>query len=131
MPTHLNGSATVEGIYELLKVLPTSNLILIQFSADWCGPCRSIQTLCHEKIMDLPDNVYTIKIDIDKHMDVYMFLKRKKMLKGIPSLLAWYPCEDRDMDVWYIPNDSVLSSNPTDVNAFFVRCNRKAKDIVE
>jgi hypothetical protein len=51
------------------------------------------------------------------------------MLKGIPSLLVWYPCEDRDMDVWYIPSDSVLSSNLSDVNAFFVRCKEKAKQL--
>lgn len=120
---------TVEGLYQLLKVLPQPDLILIQFSADWCAPCRYIQSLCHAHIMDLPDNVHTIKIDINKHMDLYMFLKKKKMLKGIPSLLIWYPCEDRDMDVWYIPSDSVLSSNLSDVNAFFVRCKTKAKQL--
>lgn len=120
---------TVDGLYQLLMVLPPLNLLLIQFSADWCGPCRSIQSLCYEHILGLPDNVHTIKIDIDKHMDLYMFLKKKKMLKGIPSLLVWYPCEDRDMDVWYIPSDSVLSSNLSDVNSFFVRCKEKAKQL--
>jgi thiol-disulfide isomerase/thioredoxin len=129
MPTPLNHSITVEGLYECLKRIDAPNLLLIQFSAPWCGPCRSIQSLCHEKILDLPDNVHTIQLDIDAHMDLYMFLKKKKMLKGIPSLLVWYPCEDRDMDVWYIPSDSVLSSNLSDVNAFFVRCKEKAKQL--
>ena len=129
MPTPLNHSITVEGLYECLKRIHVPNLLLIQFSAPWCGPCRSIQSLCHEKILDLPDNVHTIQMDIDAHMDLYMFLKKKKMLKGIPSLLVWYPCEDRDMDVWYIPSDSVLSSNLSDVNAFFVRCKEKAKQL--
>ena len=83
---------------------------------------RGLCTTCYQRLRRLG------KLGKYKSVRVIRW-KKKKMLKGIPSLLVWYPCEDRDMDVWYIPSDSVLSSNLSDVNAFFVRCKEKAKQL--
>lgn len=41
---------------------------LIQFSADWCGPCRRVSPLLKEKYEELNDpTVGYIYIDIDEH----------------------------------------------------------------
>ena len=65
----------------LQKVRNNPGLILIKFTADWCGPCKKIKPLVDQYLEELPeDKVHYYEIDIDEHLDVYAFLKNKKMV---------------------------------------------------
>lgn len=104
--------------------------IVIKFTAEWCGPCKSIKELCNNKFNDMPENVILSEIDIDNSVELYMFLKRGKIrvVNGIPALLAWYPNDDRDENLWYLPDDSVAGSNVEGINYFFKQVNDMALD---
>ena len=104
-------------------------ILLLKFSADWCKPCQSVAQLCVDNFGDMPNNVVIANIDIDEALDLYMFLKKKRMLTGIPCILSWHPVEDRDYEKWYIPDDSVLSSSKPDHISFFQRAKDKAAAI--
>jgi hypothetical protein len=56
-------------------------------------------------------------IDVDECFDLYSFLKSKKMVNGIPAILAYYK-----NNLNYIPSDSVLGANAEQVDLFFRRC---------
>lgn len=44
---------------------------IIQFSADWCGPCRRVTPVVQDKIKELNDpRVGYIYIDIDEHKSI-------------------------------------------------------------
>ena len=44
---------------------------IIQFSADWCGPCRRVTPLLKEKLQELNDTrIGYIYIDIDEHENI-------------------------------------------------------------
>lgn len=104
-----------------------NRLVILWFSAPWCGPCRRIKALGEVKVEALKKyktDVYCI--NVDDHMELFGWLKTKRMLKGIPSILAYYGDEKRDL--WYCPDDSVLSGDPKLVTDFFDRCIRKAMD---
>ena len=58
-------------------------------------------------------------------MELYYALKTKKMVNGIPSILAYYGNVERDMNQWYIPSDSVIGGDENEVNLFFNRCQIK------
>ena len=103
--------------------------LLLKFSANWCQPCKSVAQLCTDNFSDMPDNVIIVVIDIDEALDLYMFLKKKRMVTGIPCILSWHPVKDRDYEKWYIPDDSVLSSSKPDHNSFFQRAMYKAASI--
>ena len=96
-------------------------MILLKFYADWCGPCKRVEDLCEEASQNIGDSVIKVVIDIDDQLDLYMFLKRKRIITGIPCTIAWHPQKDRDYEYWYSPNDSVLSSDRNDTIAFFKR----------
>ena len=103
----------------------SNKIIILKFTADWCKPCKKIKSCVHEWFSKLPDNFIIIEIDIDETMDLYYTLKTKKMVNGIPSILAYYDNTHRSMDKWFIPSDSVIGGNIEEVNLFFSRCQIK------
>lgn len=98
----------------------TTKSILIKFSAVWCKPCEKIKDYVHNKYNELDENkVLIVELDIDKQNEIFTFLKTKKMIKGVPSILLW---KKSGGDEWYIPDDSVSGSNYEEIDKFFNRC---------
>lgn len=99
-------------------------VIIIKFGAEWCGPCKKIEE--HVKILmnSMPENVQCYIIDIDESLEVYSFLKTKKMVKAIPSILAYYKNEETT----YIPDDIVIGADAVAINEFFERSYIKATE---
>ena len=79
-------------------------ILIVKFTADWCGPCKRIKSDCYNMFNELPDNVIIADLDVDvgKNSELYKFLKRKRQVNGIPTLFAWYP--DNDRAFWYVPD---------------------------
>lgn len=108
-----------EKLKQLQNELNTDELLIIKFTADWCGPCKGIKPICDEFLKNKSKLIKFYEIDIDESIDLYMKLKKYKMVNGIPAILAFKSIE---RDNWYIPDDSVLSGNKEEVIAFFNRC---------
>ena len=96
-------------------------IIIIKFGAEWCGPCKKIEG--HVKILmnKMPSNVQCYIIDIDNSLEVYSFLKNKKMVNGIPAILAYY-----SENTSHIPDDVVIGADAVKINEFFERSYKKA-----
>ena len=109
--------------YAALELNP--GVIIIKFGAEWCGPCKKIEE--HVKILmnSMPSNVQSYIIDIDDSLEVYSFLKTKKMVKAIPSILAYYKNEE----ITYIPDDIVIGADVVKINEFFERSFIKANSL--
>ena len=94
--------------------------IIIKFGADWCGPCKKIESQVHQWFDYLSKNsptIHTYLIDVDDNIDVYGFLKNKKMVNGIPAILVY-----KSPNKSFIPDDSVLGANTQEVDLLFKRC---------
>ena len=108
---------------ETLKIkqenLKEKELIVLKFTADWCGPCKSIKDICMQFEKTRPLSIQYYEIDIDESIELYMKLKKMKMLNGIPALFAY---KNGTKDYWYIPDDSQLGSDKKNVLLFFDRC---------
>ena len=65
----------------------------------------------------MPDNVQCAIIDVDESFDVYSFLKSKRMVNGIPAILAYYKG-----NVNYIPDNSITGSDRQQLQTFFTSC---------
>ena len=116
---------------EKLIALQTSmgnGVLIIKFGADWCGPCKKIAPKYKKFINVSAENILFADIDVDENLDLYMALKKHKMVQGIPVFLAFYGNTDRDK--WYIPDDSVIGADEKAVNDFFQRCQKKATSII-
>jgi thiol:disulfide interchange protein len=104
-------------------------VLVVKFTATWCRPCQTIKQVTHECFANLPRNVIIAEVDVDNNMDLYMFMKNKRIVKGIPSILVWYPNHERDLSRWYIPDDSISGSSHSDIFALFKRCNTKSCEL--
>ena len=111
---------------QAFKDLLTANtgVVIIKFGAEWCGPCQMIADQVHRSFTLMPDNVQCVIVDVDESFEVYAFLKNKRMINGIPAILAYYAGNTN-----YVPDDSVAGADPSGVNAFFDRQYRKAVEL--
>lgn len=72
-----------ENLDQLLK--NADGLVLIDFYADWCGPCRRQGKILHEmESFAAKNNARIIKVNIDKHRD----LATKYRVSSLPTLMA-------------------------------------------
>ncbi len=101
----------------LLLLTHNPGLIIIKLGAEWCGPCKTIKPIVHGFFASSPPEVVCADIDVDKCFDFYSFLKSKKMVNGIPVLLCY-----KKGNSTYIPDDSIIGSDPTQLHQFFRRC---------
>ena len=117
---------TEDALKQYRKTMKKNQLIILKFTADWCGPCKKIEPICKEYINNLPETIIFHEIDIDESLDLYVKLKKHKMLNGIPALLAFTPGKDID-DHWYVPAECHLGGDEAGVKKFFENCMKLVK----
>lgn len=109
---------------EILKLkreaLKKNELIVIKFTADWCGPCKLIKEICKQFEKTKPSSIQYYEINIDESIDLYMKLKKMKMVNGIPALLAYKGGTKEEH--WYIPDWFHLGSDKKGLLLFFDNC---------
>ena len=66
----------------LIKAGSTNSLVVIDFSATWCGPCKAIAPLFEELAQDT-EGVYFLKVDVDENPDT----AAKYSVSAMPTFL--------------------------------------------
>ena len=67
------------------EVLKSEGLILVDFWAEWCGPCKMIGPALEEISEEMKEEVIITKINIDENPTTPQQYK----VKGIPTLLLF------------------------------------------
>jgi len=99
-------------------LISNPGVFILKFGAEWCVPCKLIETqvnLWMEKMP--PDKSINVIIDIDESIDLYVYLKSKKMVKGIPAILCY-----KKGNTTFAADDFVSGADANEVDAFFQRC---------
>jgi thiol-disulfide isomerase/thioredoxin len=105
----------IEDRNHFVQILQTNpGAVIIKFGANWCGPCKMIENQVHTLMNMMPNNVQSIIVDVDECVDLYSFLKSKKMVNGIPVILVYYKG-----NLNYIPDDRVLGADSNQINILF------------
>jgi thioredoxin 1 len=111
----IHNIANKTAFLQLLQTNP--GVLIIKFGAEWCGPCKMIEPQVKQYMAQMPTNIQCVMVDVDQSLEIYGFLKTKKMINGIPAILAYYAG-----NVNYIPDDVVIGADTTQIHMFFKRC---------
>ncbi len=65
------------------ELLKSENLLVVDFTATWCGPCRLVAPLMDQLSQEYQETIKVIKIDVDKDKP----LARKYEVRTIPAVL--------------------------------------------
>ncbi len=66
-------------------VLGADKPVLVDFWAEWCGPCKLIAPALEELAEELGDQVEIVKVDIDENPDA----PSKYGVRGIPTMILF------------------------------------------
>lgn len=59
--------------------------VLVDFYADWCGPCKMLSPILKQVKDELGEGVIIIKIDVDKNQKI----ANKYGIRGVPTMLLF------------------------------------------
>jgi thioredoxin 1 len=68
---------------EIKEILKQNNKVLIDFYADWCGPCKKMSPIIDQLKLEQSNNIEILKLNIDQYSD----LAAEFEVMSIPTLL--------------------------------------------
>lgn len=74
-PSHVDGRA------EFKQALGEHALVLVDFDADWCGPCKMIEPVLGTRAAETPATIVTVDIDANQ------VLAQQNGVRGIAALM--------------------------------------------
>jgi len=67
------------------ELINGSKPVLVDFFAEWCGPCKMMPPILKQVKDNLKDTVSIIKIDVDKNQAI----AQAYQVQGIPTLIIF------------------------------------------
>ena len=67
------------------EVLQSAIPVLVDYWAEWCGPCKTMAPILKDVKTQLQDNATIIKIDVDKNPGIAQEMK----IQGVPTFVLY------------------------------------------
>lgn len=67
------------------EIIKQEKPVLVDFFAEWCGPCKMMSPILKEVKDALQDKVLILKIDVDKNQSI----AAKYQVRGVPTLILY------------------------------------------
>ena len=71
---------------ELDKILKESALVMIDFWADWCGPCHALNPLLKDISHEMSDKIKIVKVNVDDQKEI----AEKFKIESMPTMVLYH-----------------------------------------
>ncbi|MCK4855712.1 MAG: thioredoxin [Bacteroidales bacterium] len=86
-------------------VLHSDKPVIVDFWAEWCGPCRMVGPIVEEIGNDFAEKAVVGKLDVDSNPNV----TRKYGIRNIPTVLFFKNGEVADKQVGAVPKSNLVN----------------------
>ena len=88
------------------EVLSHNGTIVVDFFANWCGPCRKLGPVLEEVEQELSSKVKFAKINTDDNLE----MAKKYQVSGLPTLMIFKNGEPVERLVGLMTRSSIVTS---------------------
>lgn len=85
------------------EVMQSDKPVLIDFYADWCGPCKMMGPVVEEVSNEMPE-IKVCKINIDEEMD----LAQRYGVMSIPTFISFSGGEIKGKQIGAVPKSALV-----------------------
>ena len=86
------------------ELLQSEKLVIVDFWATWCGPCRMLSPLLDEVEAEMDDKVEVVKVNVDDADEIAMRFR----IMSIPTLLFFKDGAMVDRSVGAMPKSALV-----------------------
>ena len=86
-------------------VLKSDKPVIVDFWAEWCGPCRMVGPIVEEIGNEYGDKAVVTKLDVDSNPEV----SQKYGIRNIPTILFFKGGEIVDKQVGAVPKSTLTA----------------------
>lgn len=84
-------------------VLKSSTPVLVDFWAEWCGPCRALAPKLEEIAQEMSAQVKIVKVNVDENEET----PRRYGVRGIPAMILFKGGQEVGQLVGNHPKDAI------------------------
>lgn len=93
---------------EFLKIINENEIVIVDFFATWCGPCKMLSPVI-ENVEKLLPNIKFIKVDIDQHNE----LASEYRIQSVPTLIFIKNGIEVAKSIGYVDEDALIEKIKT------------------
>jgi len=80
-------------------------IVVVDFFATWCGPCKMLASLLDELSLEMEGKVKFIKVDVDNSAEI----ASENNISNIPAMVIFKNGEKKEMIVGFTPKEQIKS----------------------
>lgn len=91
---------------EEFNALMKEPVVLVDFSATWCGPCKMLAPVLESVSEKMADKVKIVKVDIDEEMD----LASQYGVMAVPTMILFKDGKQVDAFTGFMPEAQLVAN---------------------